>query len=213
MQLALLIIAGLGALLFIVSFLAYVVSGFRHHFVTGLISLLPVLNVITLPSLWYKSSRKFIVGFIGLIIFIAAWFLGADKGIQGLVSSQSSTIYELTQSETKNTVDQNNLSNSNRASSLSTVIKSNRSSNLNEEDMLDLPTKALYRMAFDIVPVDQIANLQGRIVQITKTDSTQIEGRIKSVSPGSVVLEGLFENELPIASIKQLKLMVKKSNQ
>ena len=213
MQLALLILAGLGALLFIISFLGYVISGFRHHFVTGLIATLPVLNIITLPSLWHKSSRKFIVGLIGLIIFIGAWFLGADKGIQNLLSRQGSSVSKevVVISAAPNNSNQQSTT-TNEAVVESLPIKSNRSQSLNEGDMLDLPKKALYKMGFDIVPVSQINTLQGRIVQITKTDNTQIEGRIKSISPGSVILDGLFENELPLASIKQLKLMVKKAN-
>jgi len=207
MQLALLILAGLGALLFIISFLGYVISAFRHHFVTGLIATLPVLNIITLPSLWHKSSRKFIVGFFGLIIFIGAWLLGADKGMKNLVSRQgSSTTEEVVISSARNNSQQNS------AATISVPIKSSRALSYNEGDMLDLPNKALYKMDFEIVPVNQINTLQGRIVQITKTDNEQIEGRIKSISPGSVILEGLFENELPLASIKQLKLMVKKAN-
>ena len=88
MELALTIIAGLGALLFIVSYLSYVASGFRHHFVTGIISALPVLNVVTLPSLWDKSRGKFVIGFIGLVIAAVAWFMGANKGFQNLLSKQ-----------------------------------------------------------------------------------------------------------------------------
>ena len=209
MQLAILILAGLGALLFIISYLGYVISGFKHHFVTGLISILPVLNVITLPSLWDKSSRKFIIGFIGLIIFIVAWFLGADKGIQNLISGRTNTSNETVITSPNNS----QLKTTNKIPENSAPTISNRTTALNQGNMLNLPNKALYRMGFEVVPVSQISTLQGRIVQITKTDNSQVEGRIKSVSPGSVVLEGLFENELPIASIKQLKLMVKKSIQ
>ena len=210
MQLALLIFAGLGAVLFLVSFVAYAISGFRHHFVTGIISMLPVLNIITLPSLWYKSSRKFIVGFIGLIIFILAWLLGADQGIQNLLSRQDKPIDNASLNVATTQKNQQKPSVLNTSS---VAVTPNRSLLLNEENMIDLPKIALYKMAFDTVPVNQISNLQGRVVQIIKTDSSRIEGRIKSVSPGTVVLEGLFENELPISSIKQLKLMVKKSSQ
>jgi len=213
MQLALLILAGLGALLFIINFLGYVISAFRHHFVTGLIATLPVLNIITLPSLWHKSSRKFIVGFLGLIIFLGAWFLGADKGMKNLVSHQgSSTTEKVVISSAPSNNSQQNTTTTDTPTKVSTPTKPNRTSSYNEGDMLDLPIKALYKMGFDVVPVNQINTLQGRIVQITRTDNVQFEGRIKSVSPGSVVLEGLFENELPLASIKQLKLMVKKAN-
>lgn len=213
MQLALTILAGFGALLFIICFLGYVLAGFKHHFVTGLISLLPVLNVVTLPSLWDKNSRNFIVGFIGLIIFIGSWFLGADKGIQNLVSRDgNSAAEEVVISSAPKTTSSTNQSNS---TSLVSPIKTQHKKNYsyNESDMFELPTKALYKMGFDIVPINQISTLQGRIVQITKNNNELLEGRVKSIAPGSIVLDGAFVNELPIASIKQLKLMVKKANQ
>ncbi len=211
MQLALTILAGFGALLFIVCFIGYVLSGFRHHFVTGLISMLPVLNIVTLPSLWDRNSKKFFVGLIGLVITSGAWFMGADKGIQNLVSRGDNT-----------TTEQDVISSTPKASTYkttsitstpaSTPIKAKRFSSYDEEDMFELPAKALYKLGFDTVPINQISTLKGRIVQITNNNNELIEGRVKSIAPGSVVVDGLFENELPIASIKQLKLMVKKAN-
>ncbi len=56
--------------------------------------------------------------------------------------------------------------------------------------MLGLPSKALYSMQFDPVPVNQISTLQGRIVKITNLQNEQIEGRVKSVTASSVVVEG-----------------------
>ena len=78
--------------------------------------------------------------------------------------------------------------------------------------MIGLPTKALYTMSFEIVPINKINTLQGRIVQITDINNEKIEGRIKTVTQSSVILDGLFENELPVASIKELRMMVKKSS-
>lgn len=204
MQLALLILAGLGALLFAISFLAYVIAGFRHHFVTGLIAALPVLNIITLPSLWDKSRRNFIFAFIGLIIFMSTWLLGADKGIHNLLSRNHNLV------STDGLI--GSVIPNNSQATLAPDSRNSRPLSLDQGDILDLPNKALYKMGFDIVPVSQINTLQGRIVQITTTDNTKIEGRIKNISLSSVVLEGLFENEFPITSIKQLKLMVKKAN-
>ena len=85
-------------------------------------------------------------------------------------------------------------------------------SSYNEDNMFELPAKALYKLGFDIVPINQLSTLKGRIVQITKNNNELIEGRVKKIAPGSVIVDGLFENELPIASIKELKLMVKKAN-
>ena len=214
MEFALTIIAGLGALLFLVSYLAYVASGFKHHFVTGIISALPVLNIVTLPSLWDKSRGKFVTGFIGLIIAGGAWFMGANKGLQNLLHKQSQNSTETVVLTAKPDLQQPAQSNTETpAVSASPALPNQTLSRVfNEENMLGLPDKALYSMSFELVPIDKISTLQGRIVQITNSNNEELEGRIKSVSQSSVVLEGLFENELPIASIKELRLMVKKSN-
>lgn len=216
MQLALIILAGLGALIFILCFLGYVISGFRHHFVTGLIAILPVLNIVTLPSLWDKNSRKFLFGLFGLIIAFGSWFMGADKGIQDLLSRGNDLTNEQVTSSSvlsnTSSVNTQSATISNNAT-VTTIEKPKRISSYNESKMFELPKQALYKLNFDVVPVNQINSLQGRIVQITNNQNEIVEGRIKRFAPGSVVLDGLFENELPIASIKQLKLMVKKSNQ
>ena len=214
MELALTIIAGLGVLLFLVSYLSYVASGFRHHFVTGIISALPILNVVTLPSLWDKSRGKFIIGFIGLLIASGAWLMGANKGLQNLLSRQpqnsSESLVLSAEPDSQQPAQTNTLT---PTVSVSPVdADQTRSRVFNEENMLVLPNKALYTMSFELVPVDKINTLQGRIVQITNTDNEELEGRIRSVTQSSVVLDGLFENELPIASIKELRLMVKKAN-
>jgi small nuclear ribonucleoprotein (snRNP)-like protein len=213
MELALTIIAGLGVLLFLVSYLSYVASGFRHHFVTGIISALPILNVVTLPSLWDKSRGKFIIGFIGLLIASGAWLMGANKGLQNLLSRQpqnsSESLVLSAEPDSQQPAQINTLTPTVSVSPVDT--DQTRSRVFNEENMLVLPNKALYTMSFELVPVDKINTLQGRIVQITNTDNEELEGRIRSVTQSSVVLDGLFENELPIASIKELRLMVKKA--
>ncbi len=213
MELALTIIAGLGVLLFLVSYLSYVASGFRHHFVTGIISALPILNVVTLPSLWDKSRGKFIIGFIGLLIASGAWLMGANKGLQNLLSRQpqnsSESLVLSAEPDSQQPAQINTLTPTVSVSPVDT--DQTRSRVFNEENMLVLPNKALYTMSFELVPVDKINTLQGRIVQIINTDNEELEGRIRSVTQSSVVLDGLFENELPIASIKELRLMVKKA--
>jgi len=211
MQLVLTILAGLGALIFIFCFIGYVLSGFRHHFVTGLISMLPVLNIVTLPSLWDKNSKKFLTGLVALVITSGAWFMGADNGYKNLVSRGNlSNNEEVVISSASNNTTASKTSSADVQKNSNSVTKTTYK--YDEEDMFALPSKALYVMGFDIVPINQISSLKGRIVQITKNNNELIEGRVKSIAPGSVIVDGLLENELPIASIKQLKLMVKKAN-
>jgi hypothetical protein len=206
MQLALTIITGIGILLFLVSYLAYVIVGFKHHFVTGIITLFPGLNIVTVPSLWHQNSKKVITGFIGLTIATIAWFMGANTGIKTILSTQN-------ESETVVISRSNNQPiNTNSSQSLTDPTPRQAVTNFIESEMQNLPKKALYTMGFDKVPVDKIDTLQGRIVQVIKTNNDQIEGRIKKISASSVLLGNGVETEIPLANIKQLSLMVKKAS-
>ncbi len=209
-ELVLTIIAGVGVLLFLVSYLTYIVTGFKHHFVTGIISALPVLNVVTLPSLWDKGRGKFLTGLIGLVLAGGAWILGANKTVNNYLANRNNSSPETVILSTDTTQGINSTNRQTPNNNLTTPrIRSNP---IDESDMLGLPSKALYTMQFDPVPVNQISTLQGRIVKITNLQNEEIEGRVKTVTASSVVVEGKYENEIPIATIKQVMLMVKKAN-
>lgn len=210
LELVLTIIFGVGVLLFLVSYLTYIVTGFKHHLVTGIISALPVLNVVTLPSLWDKGRGKFIVGLIGLVLAVGTWILGANKTVNNYLSNRNNALTEtvvLSKDTPKNIL-------SNKSSSANNASTSSRAQPIpiDESNMLGLPSKALYTMQFDPVPVDQINTLLGRIVKITNLQNEEFEGRVNQVNAGSVVVKGKYENEIPIATIKQVLLMVKKAN-
>ena len=73
------IAAVVGIVLFAISYLKFAYEGFRYHVITGFLALIPVLNLIALPTLWDRTYRMLIVGIIGLAIAAGSWFLGADK--------------------------------------------------------------------------------------------------------------------------------------
>lgn len=196
MELGLTILAGLGALLFLIGYLGFVFVGFKHHFVTGLISALPVFNIVTVPALWRKTSRKVIISAIGLVIFIASWFLGANTGIQNLIAMLKGD---------KPTISQPTAQNPNTPLDRSTSLQAT----LDESKMLALPKKALYRMVFEAIPLDKIETLKDRVVQISSSNGEKIEGRVSHLSASSITIQG---NELAIANIKKISLMVKKPN-
>lgn len=79
MEYALLGALVLGILLFTVGWLVVVVQGFQRHPLVGLFSLIPGVNLITLPSLWHRVSGWFITALVGLLITLGAWFGGADQ--------------------------------------------------------------------------------------------------------------------------------------
>lgn len=228
MELILTIIAALGALLFLFGYLAYVGSGFKHHFVTGLISIFPVLNIVTVPALWHKTSKKLIISVLGVALLGGSWFMGADKGIsktlalikgestqETVVASNPSIPLPIKQSS-GTTIASGTTTISAPTSNQTTASKpyANQQRFIDESKMQGLPGKALYRMTFEAVPVNKISTLTGRVIQITTNNNVQHEGRVVKVLNSSVFLKqkNTVVNELPIANIKQLFMMVKKAN-
>ena len=215
MELVFTIVASLGALLILIGYLGFVFAGFRHHFVTGIISALPVLNIVTVPALWRKAGPKVITSIIGLVIVIASWFLGANTGIQkyvGMLKGDKQTTQTVITTVANPAPSATTIS---AAPSISTQIApvatplSSNNFTLDESKMQQLPKKALYRMTFDVVPLDKVQSLKGRVVKIITTKGDQFEGRINNVTASSIIIQN---NELPITNIKQISLMVKKAN-
>jgi len=211
MELAFTILASLGALLILIGYLGFVIAGFRHHFVTGIISALPVLNIVTVPALWPKAGRKVVTSLLGIIIVVASWFLGANTGIQKYVGmfkgNKQATQTVITAPSINNSTASTNTPSSSSAQVIPSAANSQRT--IDESKMQQLPMKALYRMSFEIIPVDKIQSLNNRVVKIITTNGDQLEGRITNISASSIVIQN---NELPIANIKQISLMVKKAN-
>jgi len=194
MEIGLTILAALGALLFLMSYLGFVAAGFKYHFVTGLISLFPVINVVIMPALWRTTGRKVISGAVGLVIVAASWFLGADTAIPKVIAMVKGEKPAITQPTSQG----------------ATVAPSIVSQpTVDESNMQALPKKALYRMSFEPVPLNKIQTLKDRVVQIVTINGDKLEGRVSNLTAGSITVSG---NELPIANIKQISLMVKKSN-
>jgi hypothetical protein len=207
MELTFTIVAGLGALLVLIGYLGFVFAGFKHHFVTGIISALPVLNIVTVPALWRNAGSKVIISIVGLAIVIASWFLGANTGIQkyiGMLKGEKQT-----SQTTITSMPVTGTTTISATPSSSTQIAPAAMPSIDESNMLQLPKKALYRMHFEIIPIDQVQSLKDKVVKIITTKGDQLEGRVNSVTASSIVIQN---NELPIANIKQISLMVKKAN-
>ena len=225
MELVLTIIAGLGLLIFVLSYLSYLFKGFKHHFVTGLIATLPILNIVTLPALWYKAGKTFFLGIFGLLIFAASWFFGAEQGLKNLVGSLSSNSETVVASR-PNTINTAIPLSLPRSNSQTNILKGNsntihptskKSESLEDRPFIDesklqgLPNTALYKLSFDVIPVESITTLFNRIVKISLTNGQIIEGRIINVNSNTVLLKsGLSEQEYPTSNIVKLRLMVKK---
>lgn len=229
MELALTIIAGLGVLLFLVGYLGYIISGFRHHFVTGVISILPILNIVTVPALWSKTSKKLLLSVLGVVIAAASWFFGADANIKKILFNTNANNTTLSSHSNQqinivkglSNLKPQTIQNSAQASPASTNQSSvagpfaNVQHFVDESVMEKLPSSALYKFSFENVSVDKAGSLTGRVVKVLTNKLETFEGRVSRVSNSSIFLQSgdmiTVENEFPLANIKTLSLMVKKA--
>ncbi len=200
MELVVLTITAIGIFLFAISYFKFAYEGFRHHIVTGFLALIPVVNLIALPTLWDRTRGLLMIGLIGLIAAVVAWFAGADKAFEGIRTERNtpiSTAQTLTAGPTNTT------------NAMSTRVPSK------EKFLTTLPGKALYRLDFESASPNQIRNFTGRIVKITSNDHVVTDGRIQNFTPSSVFIEqpgtGNIAYEMMLSNIKSVDVMVKRA--
>ncbi len=201
MELAVLTITAIGIFLFSISYIKFAYEGFRHHFVTGLLALIPVINLIALPTLWDRTRSMLVVGLVGLIAAIIAWFAGADKAFEAVRTDRNTPI-AATQTIPGN-------------AGMSTIITNEKQNGSAETFLSLLPGKALYRLDFESASPNQIRSFAGRIVRITSNDHTVTDGRIQNFTQSSVFIEqpgdGNIAYELMLSNIKSIDVMVKRA--
>lgn len=231
MENALTIMAVLGGLLFVFSFVKYALIGFRYHPVTGLLALIPVVNLITLPTLMDgKVIRTIIIGIVGLLLAGASWFLGADKSlyrhISALRGQPVATSLEQKIPQGKNpAVFTNNVTGLPPQSQATGTTKNGTSeaipasaetqSTPQSVYLVNLPKRALYSIEFVDAPIEQLNTLVGRVVHITTSKNSTVEGKVQKATKSSVfIMRNGSENtpyEMLISNIKKLKVLIKRN--
>lgn len=221
MEIALTLAAVLGGLFFIFSYLKFALTGFRYHPVTGFLALIPVLNLITLPTLLDgKLIRIILFGIFGLILSVGAWFLGADKTLQRHISTlRGQPVLVSTADQKKGNENNPKTSSGNKTSEQGGEMGKNKTAieppvAAHPVYIENLPKQALYSMAFVEAPVEQISTLKGRIVHVITIKNSTVEGRVQDTTTASVFIRRQgTENiayEMLISNIKQLKVLVKR---
>jgi len=224
----------IGGLLFIFAYLKFVLTGFRYHPITGLLASIPVINLITLPTLMdNKVLRTIILSVLGLILAVGAWFLGADKSLQKhisvlrgeptIISSSKQALMKKNKEEVPNKTANTVTTKETTTAKTSETTEAATSTTSTPEAMPQpvyfetLPKRALYSMEFIEASVQHINTLKGRVVRITNTNGTIIEGQIQNIEKGSIFIskngEGHIAYEMLIANIKQLLVMVKRKKE
>lgn len=230
MENALTIMAVLGGLLFVFSFVKYALIGFRYHPVTGLLALIPVINLITLPTLMDgKVIRTIIIGIIGLLLAVASWFLGADKSLYRHISTlrgqpMMTTIEQKTQgksliSSTNNSAELSPQFQTTHATKNGISATTNSSVETQTAPqpvyLVNLPKQALYSIEFVDASTEKLNTLVGRVVRITTSKNSTVEGRVQKATTSSVFINRngseKAADEILITNIKKLKVLIKRN--
>ena len=228
MEFALSIALIIGIILFALGFFIVVWAGFKHHFVTGLIGLIPALNFIILPSVWHRAYIGFYLSIIGALITLGAWYGGGEQYMVsqaakfGITLPISTTTEErdeissvVTQANEENTLE--NTQQQPEAEKIKVVEVVDEESFIPSGDLHSLPQQALYFLVFETVDIGNISSLKGKYVRIEQKDGNVIEGKVTKASHNGLFIghdanSGSVAFEIKTDTISKLEKLVKRNN-
>lgn len=240
MELALSIALVAGVFLFVVGLLIVVWNGFKHHFFTGIIALIPFVNMIILPTVWHRAYIGFYFGLIGCLLALGAWYGGGDQYLQAKAQSygvnlpfvaQSNFIEQpvaVDNSETGDTTSGNTAIPATPVANVSklqvdtkeppkpTIQKVELPSGKDGE-LLALPENPLYKLDFQTAKLDDVQALEGEYVRITQTNGKVLEGKVTQ-SESSVLkvrshgTAGISEVSVGLDAIQSIEALVRSSD-
>lgn len=221
----------LGIVLFLLGWLVMVVICFQRHPVTGLVAMLPGINILALPATWHRVSGWVITGFIGVLLAGAAWFAGANQHVYryahtlgmntavppaetpARVAAPAATPEAAPQPVT-HTIE---IPPEARATPAAAALPAAQPAVAPEpvpvapppptpEELLagakDLPANALYHVVFESMAVSKLSGSEGQYVRITQKDGHRREGKVNAVSAHEIGLEERLEGGTVTRTIK-----------
>ncbi len=181
MEYILVAVFAIGLLLFVLSWLRVIWVGFKHHPMTGLISAIPVVNLLVLPTIWHKVSGWLLLGFIGLLITIMAWFMGAEQRVYRYNMGGTEATTEASSTEESSKIDL-------------PLLGGDDGSSLSSGQ--ELPKAALYRMVYKPVTVNELNNYINEYVRISRQDRSQPEGKLLRFADKYLIIERRINEHL-----------------
>lgn len=202
----------IGMLLFVASWLRVIFAGFSHHFVTGIVSAVPVVNLLILPGIWHKVYGWVFTGIIGLLVAVGSWFAGAEQHVyryaheigvslpapagEGMLDDNTRTHLP------DNTAEQNDTNNDENTPAA--PLPSGQ----------ELPKKALYKMTYQKVASTSLGQYIGSYVRITRIDHKTFEGKVLGAANNGIFVErrsngGIIEQRIGFDDITNAEVMRK----
>ncbi|TXH68908.1 MAG: hypothetical protein E6Q83_11360 [Thiothrix sp.] len=224
MEYLLIIAFAIGLFLFLLSWLRVIIAGFVHHFLTGVVAIFPVINVLVLPSVWHQVYGWVMAGFIGLLLAIATWFAGADNqvyqyaqqaGIQFPTAKTDAVVTgDLPSHQETEAVKSSNSIPQTSAKPLTTVTNGSNQAPQPLTAGKELPKTALFSMSYKAVEPQQLAEYQGQYIRLMQKDRRQYEGKLLGTEADSLRIErrvngGLVEHKVSFADIISSEVMTR----
>lgn len=190
MELALTILAALSSLLFIVLYGKIIFTSFKHHVIIGLISLVPGLNLVILPSVWDKVGRAFIMSIVSLGVAFTTWHFNGYSYLQksNILPRQQTTQTNATQEEQPTKQE---------------VIEDVLSDDIEE---ISLPQKPIHYIVFVDAAKDKYSGLSNDDLRITLTDNRIIEGKSTKATAEFISIEQYNPQGLASSPVQTIKM-------
>jgi hypothetical protein len=173
-------LVGLG--LVIIGYLLVVLAGFKHHFVTGLIAMIPVVNLVVMPSTWHRAGLGFIIALVGLLLTFGGWYGGGDRYIDEKLSVVSTNKTEpVANGDADDAEEPANAETPEQGTEnepeQETVVEATPERK-SDGNIVPLPNKPLYHLGYQQVSLDELSQLTGEYIRVTDNQKHRIEGKL-----------------------------------
>ncbi|SKA88545.1 hypothetical protein SAMN02745130_02957 [Thiothrix eikelboomii] len=223
MEYLLIVAFAIGLLLFLLSWLRVIIAGFAHHFLTGIVAILPVVNILVLPSVWHQVYAWVMAGFIGFLLAVATWFAGADKQVYQYAHQAGFELpaQQVTHPVAASEVATNQATVEVKIPSTTHTVNTPQTANDDPNQPAqplptgkELPKTALFTMAYKAVDTQQLGEYQGQYIRLTQKDRQQYEGKLLDTEAGALRIErrmngGLVEHKVSFADIVSSEVMTR----
>ncbi|MCK5726076.1 MAG: hypothetical protein KAH22_04515 [Thiotrichaceae bacterium] len=164
---------------------------------TGLISLLPVVNLLIIPSVWYQIRKPFFISIIAIIMAVVTWFFGGQNYYSSFINNKMTT-------PTQQSADASPLANTNTSN--------------NSTNTIPFPQSPLYYINFHPKEITALEQTVNQYIRIKLIDSSLIEGKNKAVSQSTLELIVGYNNTQKVVKvlrrdIKSLEVLNETSKQ
>lgn len=218
----------LGAVLFLLGWLVMAGLCFQRHPVTGLVALIPGVNLLTLPAMWHRVGGWVITSFIGVLLAAVAWFAGANQHVyrhaQAMGMNVSVPVSAAPQeakipaeaAPVMHTIEIPPSARTEQPAVAAAAPVPAPAPAPKPADALagakSLPSNALYHIAFKPIDLGKLSSNVGQYVRITQKDGRKREGKLITASANEMGLEerlngGTVTRNLKVVDIREAAVM------